>query len=105
MVAGVAPDGPADRAGIRQGDLLLTLDGRLLAEMAVFYRQLWSLGPAGIEIRLGLAREGVSVAVADIDREAAEEASKRIEAAGGRAIAVGCDATGSGCSTSTCTAS
>ena len=58
VVAGVAPGGPADRAGIRRDDILLTLDGQLLAEMATFYRQLWSLGPAGVDIRLGLAREG-----------------------------------------------
>lgn len=58
VVAGVAPGGPADRAGIQQGDMLITLDGSLLAEMAAFYRLLWSLGPAGVDIRLGLARDG-----------------------------------------------
>ena len=60
VVAGVAPGGPADRAGINQGDLLLTLDGQLLAELAPFYRLLWSRGPAGVEIHLRLARGGDS---------------------------------------------
>lgn len=37
------------------------------------------------------AREGASVAVADVREEAAEEVAERIRAAGGRAIAVGVD--------------
>jgi NAD(P)-dependent dehydrogenase (short-subunit alcohol dehydrogenase family) len=40
-----------------------------------------------------LAREGMAIAVADIDLAAAEQASKEIEAAGGRAVPIECDVT------------
>ena len=47
----------------------------------------------GRAIANSLARAGVAVAVADIDASAAEKASRDIEAAGGRAVAVACDVT------------
>jgi len=47
----------------------------------------------GRGIANGLAREGVAVALADIDDEAAAKARDEIEAAGGRAIALACDVT------------
>ena len=47
----------------------------------------------GFAIANCLAQQGVSVAVADIDRAAAAEACERIESGGGRAMPVGCDVT------------
>lgn len=45
----------------------------------------------GRAIALGLAREGASVAVADIDREKADAAAREIESNGGEAIGIAAD--------------
>ncbi len=47
----------------------------------------------GLSIATSLAREGVAVALADIDSTAAQHAQEKIEASGGRALAVPCDVT------------
>jgi len=47
----------------------------------------------GFAMASSLAREGVAVAVADIDGVAAEVAAKKIEDAGGRAVSIVCDVT------------
>src|SRR5262245_41946742 len=43
----------------------------------------------GRAIALGLAREGAGVAIADVNEESANTVRKEIEAAGGKAIAIG----------------
>jgi S1-C subfamily serine protease len=60
LVAGVAPGGPADRAGIRAGDVLVSVEGRLVAGMGEMYRLIWGAGDAGAEIKLGFMRDGDS---------------------------------------------
>lgn len=57
VVAGVSEGGPADRAGLRRGDVLQALDGEALDEMADFYRKLWASGPAGTTVTLRLERD------------------------------------------------
>ncbi len=47
----------------------------------------------GLAMARSFAAEGVAIAVADIDLEAAETARKEIESAGGRAVAIQCDVT------------
>jgi len=47
----------------------------------------------GLAMARSFAREGVAIAIADIDLEAAETARKDIESAGGRAVAIQCDVT------------
>lgn len=47
----------------------------------------------GRGIALALAREGMNVAVADLQRSNAEAVAGELEAAGARAIAIGCDVT------------
>jgi S1-C subfamily serine protease len=54
FVTHVAPDGPAEAAGIRENDLILGLDGRPIGGLAEFYRALWGHGAAGIEVPLNL---------------------------------------------------
>ena len=70
IVGGLATDGPADRAGIRQGDLVLEVAGQRVASLADLFRKVWGLGPAGTEIPMTLAREGsqLSVRLQSIDR-------------------------------------
>ncbi|HZP91937.1 MAG TPA: S1C family serine protease [Burkholderiales bacterium] len=57
-VAGLADGGPAELAGVRQGDLVLEVAGERVTKLADLFRKVWRLGPAGTEIPLTLAREG-----------------------------------------------
>ncbi len=58
VVGGLAKAGPADRAGVRQGDLVLEVAGERVTTLADLFRKVWQLGPAGTEVPLTLARDG-----------------------------------------------
>lgn len=58
VILGVAPGGPAERAGLRSGDLIRAIDGAPASGLADFYRRLWDLGEAGVAVPLRLEREG-----------------------------------------------
>jgi predicted aspartyl protease len=55
----VAPDSPAAKAGIKEGDAILSVDGEDLAGKS--YRQIRSSlqGPKGSKVKLAVSREGV----------------------------------------------
>ncbi len=57
-VVRVAEDGPAHRAGVRPGDVVVRAAGRNVATLSELYRTVWSLGPAGAEVPLTVLREG-----------------------------------------------
>jgi len=63
VVGGVAAEGPADRAGVRIGDVVLEVAGRRVTGLAELFRSVWRLGPAGIEVPLLVMRKGVPTAV------------------------------------------
>jgi S1-C subfamily serine protease len=63
VVAGLAGRGPASDAGLQSGDVITSVGGRPVAELADFYRALWSLGPAGVEAALSIARGARAVDV------------------------------------------
>jgi S1-C subfamily serine protease len=52
MVVRVAPNGPADGAGIDPGDIIVGIGQEPITDLADFYRRLWKLGPAGTEVTL-----------------------------------------------------
>ena len=70
VVGGVADGGPASRAGVRQGDLVIEVGGRRVTSLAAMLRAAWRLGPAGTLIPLTVAREGdlVRLELQSIDR-------------------------------------
>jgi S1-C subfamily serine protease len=57
-VVGLAAGGPADRAGVRLGDVVLEVAGARVSGLADLWRKVWNLGPVGTEVPLGLARDG-----------------------------------------------
>jgi S1-C subfamily serine protease len=63
VVGGLADGGPADRAGVRPGDLVLEVARERVTTLAELFRKVWRLGPAGTEIPLTLAREGSLIRV------------------------------------------
>jgi S1-C subfamily serine protease len=58
VVVGLAKDGPAQRADIRTGDVLLSVAGADVSELAGLYRRVWSLGSAGVEVPMSIYRDG-----------------------------------------------
>jgi len=64
IIVGVAPKGPAARAELKVGDVVLEVGGERVSTLAAFYRKVWSLGDAGVEVPLTLYREGVTFEVA-----------------------------------------
>jgi S1-C subfamily serine protease len=70
VIVGIAPKGPAERAELKTGDVVLSVAGENVTTLAGFYRKVWSLGQAGVEVPLTLYRDGVTfdVAVNSADR-------------------------------------
>ena len=58
VIMGVNGRGPASRAELRSGDVIVAVNGGAVADLADFYRRLWALGPAGVTVPLTLRREG-----------------------------------------------
>ncbi|MFL5334667.1 MAG: S1C family serine protease [Geminicoccaceae bacterium] len=57
-VTGLAPGGPAARAGIQEGDVVTALDGDEIDELGDLWRKLWAKGEAGVSVQLALTRDG-----------------------------------------------
>ena len=70
VAVGIASKGPAARAEIKTGDVIVAVKGERVSTLAGFYRKIWALGNAGVEVPLTLYRDGVTfdVAVNSSDR-------------------------------------
>ena len=58
MVTQVLAGGPAEKAGVKAGDVLTAVGGKRFAGMADFYRTLWAGRDAGAAVELRLLRSG-----------------------------------------------
>ena len=56
IVTRVSPEGPADAAGLRQGDVIVGIGGAEIADQADFYTKLWASGAAGVDITLDVLK-------------------------------------------------
>jgi S1-C subfamily serine protease len=63
VAVGIAAKGPAARAELKTGDVILAVNGENVSTLAGFYRKVWALGHAGVEVPLTLYREGVTFEV------------------------------------------
>ncbi|MEM7254023.1 MAG: S1C family serine protease [Pseudomonadota bacterium] len=57
VVAGVVDDGPAESAGIEVGDVVLEVNGASVQGLAQMFREVWSLGEAGVSVPLTIYRK------------------------------------------------
>lgn len=58
VVAAVSERGPAAAAGLRRGDILASVRGAEIADLADFYRKVWHCGVAGVEVPIEIIRDG-----------------------------------------------
>jgi S1-C subfamily serine protease len=57
VVAGLAPGGPAERAGVKVGDIVLDVAGDKPKSLADLWRRVWRLGPSGTDVPFKLLRK------------------------------------------------
>jgi S1-C subfamily serine protease len=70
FIGRVSPDGPAERAGLKSGDIVLAVGDEEVSTLADFYRRIWGRGAAGAEVPLKVL-QGLrvrDVTVRSIDR-------------------------------------
>lgn len=80
LVARVAEGGPAQRGGIRKGDIVVGVAGRPVSGLAEFYRAIWAQGEAGVAVTLTVL-QGASlkeIVLRSIDRYAHYGAGSRL---------------------------
>jgi S1-C subfamily serine protease len=58
IIVGLAGRGPAQKANLRTGDVVLAVGGTQVSELAGLFRKIWSLGNAGVEVPLLVYRDG-----------------------------------------------
>jgi serine protease Do len=70
FIGRVSPDGPAERAGLKSGDIVLAVGGEEVTTLAELYRKIWGRGPAGTEVPLKVLQGArvKDVTVRSIDR-------------------------------------
>ena len=62
-IAGVTGRGPAKSADLRPGDIVMEVGGAEVSNLAGFFRKVWSLGEAGVEVPLTVNRKGRTLEV------------------------------------------
>lgn len=70
FVSRVSPEGPAERAGLKGGDIVIGVGGEDIASLADFYRKVWARGAPGVEVPLRVL-QGMQIrelSVRSIDR-------------------------------------
>jgi S1-C subfamily serine protease len=60
VVIAVSDKGPAARAELKAGDVILAVNGQGVTSQSAFYRRLWSLGSAGVDVPLTVHHDGIT---------------------------------------------
>jgi serine protease Do len=57
VVSRVTPDGPAEKAGVQRGDIIVGIAGEPAKTMAEFYRKVWARGSAGTMVPVDVLQD------------------------------------------------
>jgi S1-C subfamily serine protease len=70
VVARLLPGGPAEKAGLKPGDIVVGVAGKEVEDLPTFYRRVRGLGEAGVTVPLQVLRgtEVLTVPVESVDR-------------------------------------
>lgn len=70
FITRTTPGGPAEKAGLKRGDIVLTVAGREVSGLSDFYRKVWSVGAAGVQVPLGILQnvKVLEIKVRSLDR-------------------------------------
>ena len=71
MVTRVSQDSPAERAGLRQGDIVVGVGADAVKTHVELYAKIWALGAAGVEVPLRVLQDAEvrEVRVRSLDRD------------------------------------
>jgi serine protease Do len=58
IVSRVQPASPAEKAGLKRGDIIVGVSGERAAKLSEFYRKVWALGAAGVSVPLDVMSDG-----------------------------------------------
>jgi S1-C subfamily serine protease len=61
VVVGLSNRGPARKADLRTGDVVLEVGGAEVKDLAGLFRSIWSLGNAGVEVPMKIYRDGRTI--------------------------------------------
>lgn len=76
FITKITEGGPADKAGLKPGDIILTVAEKEITGLADFYRKVWATGTAGVQVPLTVL-QGVKVRDLKVrSRDRAEHASQ-----------------------------
>jgi len=66
----VTSEGPSEKAGLKPDDIILAVNGKQVNGLADFYRKIWALGNAGVEVSLSILKgtEIRNITLHSIDR-------------------------------------
>ncbi len=60
-IVGVYRNCPADRAGLKPGDIILRVDDMPVAGLANMFRKVWDLGSAGVDVPISVRRDSQTI--------------------------------------------
>jgi S1-C subfamily serine protease len=63
VLVGLSERGPAKKADLRQGDIVLSVAGKEVRDLAGLFRRIWAQGKAGVEVPLTIYRDGETMDV------------------------------------------
>lgn len=58
VVSRITPGSPAEKSGMKRGDVIVSIGGQAPTSLADMYRKIWARGEAGVEVPIDFERDG-----------------------------------------------